>query len=151
MTNSDVKLFAQTPVLTVFFLTTFPTPILSVNTNTTPNQTNKKQNTRWVEAESTLHSKNESQHQRGACSPQTTLGWVLSLPWGDLLSSEPQLPVWLHTLHELGPSSSTHPVEGREKHTMSSKGPPSSSPCQITVPWARPCAPGQGLWSRSYS
>lgn len=55
----------------------------------------------------------------GACSFQPSLCGELAWPWGDLPFSEPQLPVWLRTQPELGPSSSIHSVEGREKHVNS--------------------------------
>lgn len=55
----------------------------------------------------------------GACSFQPSLCWELAWPWDDLPFSEPQLPVWFRTQPELGPSSSIHSVEGREKHVNS--------------------------------
>lgn len=55
----------------------------------------------------------------GDCSFQPSLCGELAWPWGDLPFSEPQLPVWLRTQPELGPSSSIHSVEGREKHVNS--------------------------------
>lgn len=114
MTSFDVKLSAWTLVPTIIFLI-IPTllwiqlQILIIN----------KENNILVVAKSYSKSKDEQQHQWEPEAFSPSLCWRLAWPWDDLPFSEPQLPVWLHTQPELGPSSSTHSVEGREKHVNS--------------------------------